>query len=151
VVELTLEEPPGEATHWTGRKRARVPDLTLGIRDAHAAEPSLFFVEMHRCTEPNERVAQPELQRLKGKFADYLAYARAKRHLEKFGVSNFRVLTVTGGGESKMENSANAAHNVCQGNGAGRFLVTTIAAFEVADPFEAVWLDASGKEVRFGV
>ena len=50
-----------------GRKRSRVPDLTLGIQDTKAAEPSWFFIEMHRCTEPNERFAQPDLQSIKAK------------------------------------------------------------------------------------
>ena len=47
--------------------------------------------------------------------------------------------------------AAKAAHDVCGGNGVGRFLVTNVAAFEATDPFKAVWLDASGKEVRLEV
>jgi hypothetical protein len=46
---------------------------------------------------------------------------------------------------------AKAAHDVCGGNGVGRFLVTNVAAFEAADVFEVLWLDASGKEVRLEV
>jgi hypothetical protein len=47
-----------------------------------------------------------------------------------------------------VQNIARAAHDVCGGVGAGRFLVTSVTAFEAADPFEALWLDASGREVR---
>ena len=29
VLDLTLSEPPGEATHWTGRMMARASDVSL--------------------------------------------------------------------------------------------------------------------------
>ena len=112
---FTHELSPGQKARSLdipGRKRSRVPDLNLGIQDAKAAAPSLFFIEMHRGTEPNERYAQPELQSLKAKYQDYLSYARAKRHIEQFGVTNFRVLTVTTGGEKNLSNIAKTAGEI---------------------------------------
>src|SRR3712207_7474758 len=41
-----------------------------------------------------------------------ICYARSKRCLEQIGVSNFRVLTVTEGGEQKIENVAEAAGRI---------------------------------------
>jgi transposase len=43
VLDLTLSEPPGEATHWTGRMMARASDVSLRsvqrIWAAHGLEP----------------------------------------------------------------------------------------------------------------
>jgi transposase len=43
VLDLTLSEPPGEATHWTGRMMAKAPGVSLRsvqrIWDAHGLEP----------------------------------------------------------------------------------------------------------------
>jgi hypothetical protein len=61
------------------------------------------------------------------------------------------VLTIAAGGERKVKNLAATAGEVCDGQGVGRFLVTNFAALENADPFEALWLDASGNEVRLAI
>lgn len=136
-----------------GEAKALEPDLidALVPRD-DSGEGDLFFVERHMGTEPNTRYSQPDLEHLTGKYEHYLAYARSKKSIEQFGIVNFRVLTVTSGGEINMHNIAKAAHDVCGGAGVGRFLVTSAAALEQADdPLEVVWLDASGKEVRLEV
>jgi hypothetical protein len=112
------------------------------------AEPSLFFVEADRGTMPNARYSSPHIEHLAGKYERYLTYARGKRSLEQFGIANFRVLTVTDGGAAKVENVARAAHEVCGGVGAGRFLATSFAELEARDAFDVAWLDANGKEVR---
>ncbi len=111
----------------------------------------MFFLEWHTGSEPNTRYRSPMLEHLTGKYQGYLAYARAKKSREQFGIANFRVLTVTGGGDAKMQHIAKAAHDVCGGVGAGRFLVTNFAALETHDALEVPWLDASGKEVRLGL
>ena len=100
---------------------------------------------------PNIRFRSPHLEHLAGKYERYLAYARAKRSLEQFGVANFRVLTVTDGGETKVRNVAETARDVCGSVGVGRFLVTSFAALEASDALNVAWLDASGKELRLGL
>jgi hypothetical protein len=112
------------------------------------SEPNLFFAEINMGSEPNGRHAASELQHLEYKYDAYLRYARSKRCLEQFGVSNFRVLTVTEGGEQKVANVAEAASRICDGVGVGRFLVTNFDTLLSGDPFEIPWLDASGKETR---
>jgi hypothetical protein len=142
----------GRALEVPGEEKLLYPDLIFDVVPQAAPDKeSLFFLEWHTGSEPNTRYRSPELEHLTGKYEGYLAYARAKKSREQFGVSNFRVLTVTSGGEAKMQHIAKAAHEVCGGVGVGRFLVTNVAAFEAADPFDAAWLDASSKEVRLEV
>jgi hypothetical protein len=85
------------------------------------------------------------------KYDGYLSYARAKRHVEQFGISNFRVLTVTTGKRRKTANVAETDGGVCKGVGIGRFLVTSLTTLARGDVFEVPWLDASGREVQLGV
>jgi hypothetical protein len=61
------------------------------------------------------------------------------------------VLTVTTGGEGKVENVAQTALEVCDGMGVGRFLVTNFATLEQGDPFAVPWFDACGNEVRLEI
>jgi hypothetical protein len=129
-----------------GRDRPLYPDWSFTIAP-EGKEASLFFVEVDRCTEPNVRRGSEHLQSLARKYEGYLSYARAKRHVEQFGVSNFRVLTITTGEGKKVANVAEAAGEVCGGVGVGRFLVTSFATLTNSDPFEIDWLDASGKDV----
>jgi hypothetical protein len=132
-----------------GEGKPLYPDWTFALlRSDASSEPCLFFVEADRSTMPNIRFRSPHLEHLAGKYERYLAYARAKRSLEQFGVANFRVLTVIDGGEIKVQNVAGAANEVCGGVGVGRFLVTSFAALEASDALDAPWLDASGREVR---
>ena len=147
-LECAHELAPGQkarALSIPGRKRSLVPDLTLSMCAENAAEPSLFFVEMHRGTEPNERFAQPELQSLKSKYEGYLSYARAKRHLEQFGVSNFRVLTITTGGERNLANIAKAAGDVTGTNGVNRFLVARLDELSTLGLFSCRFVNAAGQ------
>jgi hypothetical protein len=133
-----------------GEGKPLFPDWVFAVARG-GAEPCLFFVEADRGTMPNARLASPHIEHLAGKYERYLAYARAKGSLGQFGIANFRVLTVTDGGETKVGNVARAAHEVCGGVGAGRFLATSFAALEAQDAFDAAWLDASGRKIRFYV
>jgi len=134
-----------------GEEKLLYPDWVFAVARSDAAgEGSLFFLEWHTGSEPNVRYRSPELEHLAGKYEGYLAYARARRSREQFGIANFRVLTVTGGGEAKMQHIAKAAHDVCGGVGVGRFLVTSFASLETSDALDAPWLDAGGGEVRLG-
>ncbi len=134
-----------------GRDGLLYPDwiFTLAQNGSARHEPSLFFLELNRSTEPNVRYGANDLQSLARKYEGYLAYGRAKRHVEQFGVRNFRVLTVTTGGETKVGNVARTAYDVCGGVGSGRFLVTNFDMFsEHGDPFALPWLSASGEVTR---
>jgi hypothetical protein len=129
-----------------GSERKLYPDWLFAI-PKEEREPSLFLTEINMSTEPNGRHAASELQSLEYKYDAYLRYAHSKRCMEQFGVSNFRVLTVTMGGEEKVKNVAAAAGRVCNGVGVGRFLLTNFATLASGDPFEVPWLDAGGTAV----
>jgi hypothetical protein len=129
-----------------------VPDWIFTITDdSGTAEPSLFFLEVDRVTEPNIRYRHHGLQSLARKYESYLAYARAKQHVEQFGTRNVRVLTVTTGGEEKMRHLAQTAHDVCQGVGAGRFLVSNFEALASESPLTLLWINGAGEHVRLGL
>lgn len=128
-----------------------VPDWIFSITHAEAAEPSLFFLEVDRSTEPNVRYRHHALQSLARKYEGYLAYARAKRHVEQFGTRNVRVLTITSGGQEKMRHLAKTAHDVCQGVGAGRFLVTNFETLSSESPLTLFWINGAGERVRLGL
>ena len=129
-----------------GRDRRLVPDWTITLGMAGSAnEPSLFFIEKDKSTEPNRRYRSPELQSLAFKFAGYLAYARARQQLRQFGLKNFRVLTITDGGETKMANVARTAFEVTGGVGVERFLVTSSAELSAVGPLRCGWLNAAGQ------
>ena len=125
-------------------------------------EPALFFIEVDRDTEPNERhgyrtvegggddfdaLDVSEAESFGRKFDGYFSYARAERQREQFGTKNFRVLTITTGGEKKVLNLAGAIQVATHGIEARRYLTTNFAALAAADPFAAPWLDASGSLV----
>lgn len=148
--EALARGPNARALHVPGGEKPLYPDWAFAIEPTNR-EASLFFVEVDRCSEPNVRHGSSDLQSLARKYDGYLAYARAKRQIEQFGVSSFRVLTVTTGEERKVANVARTAGEMCAGVGVGRFLVTSFAALAQGDVFAVPWLDASGREVRLGI
>jgi hypothetical protein len=139
----------GRALEIPGTTKLLEPDFIPAlVPSTDLGKEELFFVERHMGTEPNTRYSSPQLEHLTGKYEGYLSYARAKKCYEQFGIANFRVLTVTSGGAINVGNIVKAAEAVCDGVGAGRFLVTTAAALDTSDPLEVTWFDASGNAVR---
>jgi hypothetical protein len=134
----------GQALIIPGRDKLLRPDWIFALRD-ETSESELFFVEVHRGTEPNRRRRSPNLQSLERKLKGYLLYARAKRSQAQFGVRHFRVLTITTGGEANVANIAATARRVTGGIGDGRFLVTSFATLSGADPFAAIWRNGAGE------
>jgi hypothetical protein len=130
-----------------GHDELLYPDWLFFLVLEWAAE-SLFFVELHTGSEPQERFAQPDLSNLKGKYEGYTAYALTKRHLAQFGVNGFRVLTVITGGERMLENVVATAASVTGGQGDNRFLATRLDDLLAADPLELLWRNAAGEPVR---
>jgi hypothetical protein len=134
-------------------KRSLIPDWIFFILGTHRmiSDASLFFLERDRSTEPNVRHSQDYLESLKRKYEWYLAYARAKRHVEQFGIKNFRVLTIVSGGEAKMRNVAKTAYEVSGGVGAGRFLVTNSQTLREQDALTLPWLTAAEQTTTLGL
>ena len=140
-------------------------DDTFAIGRA-GKEPALFFIEADCDSEQNKPkmqrtvagegddfdvLVEREAESIGRKFDGYFSYARAERQVEQFGIKNFRVLTITTGGEKKVLNLAGAIQVATHGVEARRYLTTNFAALGAADPFAAPWLDASGSLVSLGL
>ncbi len=83
----------GRALAVPGEEKLLYPDWIFDVVPQAAPEnENLFFLEWHTGSEPNTRYRSPALEHLTGKYQGYLAYARAKKSLEQFGIANFRVL-----------------------------------------------------------
>jgi Replication-relaxation len=108
------------------------PDGFFGLRDAKGR--SSFFVEADRGTMTLERFTR--------KLKAYAAYFRQKKHEEKFGITFFRVLTVTSSAERQRNllSSAEAAEDLRRLK--RMFLFTTEEKLSLARPetiFEKLW------------
>jgi hypothetical protein len=102
------------------------------VRDAKGR--SSFFVEADRGTMTLERFTR--------KLKAYAAYFRQKKHEEKFGITLFRVLTVTSSAERQRNllSSAEAAEDLRRLK--RMFLFTTEEKLSLARPetiFEKIW------------
>jgi hypothetical protein len=109
---------------------------------------SLFFLEFHTGSEPEERFGSPDLSHLSDKYERYLLYALAKQHVSQFGVPGFRVLTVITGGERMLENVVDTAARVTGDQGVNRFLATRLDDLLEGDPLELSWRNAANEPVR---
>jgi hypothetical protein len=123
------------------------PDWTFALIE-EASDASLYFLELHRGTEPLMRFGSPDLSHLKGKYERYLAYALAKQHVAQFGVNGFRVLTVITGGERMLDNVIETAASVTGDQGVNRFLAARLEDLLETDPLKLEWRNAAGDPVR---
>ena len=108
------------------------PDGFFGLRDAKGR--SSFFVEADHGTMT--------LKRFTRKLKAYAAYFREKKHQEKFGITFFRVLTVTSSAirQRNLITSAEAAEDLRRLK--KMFLFTTEEKLSLARPesfFEKIW------------
>lgn len=96
-----------------------------------------FFVEIDRGSIDNKRI----LNRMKG----YYNFWLQKRHIKKFGIGNFRVLTITTT-QQRMENLIETTKKVRKGNiGSNLFWFTTFDRYSLENPkniFEKIWRKA---------
>lgn len=130
-------------------ERRIVPDLIEVIFKNEKA--NLLFVEVHRHTEPNRRFNTPELESIADKYERYLGYARTKANVRQFGVAGFRVLTVATGSDEQIDNIVSKAAEVTGGEGADRFLVTSLEQLRQGDAFGPAWKNAAGKLVSLAL
>ena len=121
------------------------PDGFFGLRDAKGR--SSFFVEADRGTMTLERFTR--------KLKAYAAYFRQKKHEQKFGITLFRVLTVTSNVERQrnLVSSAEAAEDLRRLK--KMFLFTTeekLSLVRQETIFEKIWtVPASGEpQLLFG-
>ena len=150
LAEAALREdlPPGRQFHWAVavrhqgemRRVGLIPDGVFALRDA-VGRRVLCFVEADRGTMPVSRRSLAQSSFLR-KLLAYGATWEQGLHGSRFGVTRFRVLTVTSS-PSRARRLVEACGEL--GRGRGLFLFTDQAAFlAAADPFTLEWLDGHG-------
>ena len=99
---------------------ALVPDRVFGLQFNDIRKRAYFFLEADRGTMPIKRnnLYQSSMQK---KFLGYLAGHRAKHHTQRYGIGNFRVLTVTTSSD-RANNMIDNLKELTGGRGSGLFL-----------------------------
>jgi hypothetical protein len=144
TLELAARGTPLELVAWEQRrsvlldwaehddKRLSVnPDALLGLKDRDKPEglnTTYFFLEVVRSRESDYREQQSYFMR---KIHGFIAYHRQGGHRERYGIGNFRVITVTPTKQRAM--------NLCEklqkaGLASGRFWFTDLAAVSPEEP-----------------
>jgi hypothetical protein len=128
-----------------------IPDKIFGLDFTQARKRSYFFVEADRATMPVMR-SHPRQTSFHQKILAYLAGAGAgNAHGKRFGIGNFRVLTVTTSAE-RMETMIAAVKLATRGQGSNQFLFTDRASvLECPDILALEWISGKGERVRLGV
>jgi len=146
--DLAPGRPPSTAFKWTvpvarGDERRRTglfPDRTFALEDTATGERVLCFLEADRATMPVTRRSLMQSSYIR-KLLAYEATWTQGVHRERFGVSRFRVLTVT-------TTPARATHlaAACEGltRARGLFLFTDIASITAAPSVLTLdWISAN--------
>ena len=107
-----------------------VPDWVFGLDFTDQRKRSYFFLEADRGTMSIKRdnLNQSSMQK---KFLAYLHGHRVKHHTERYGIQNFRVLTVTTS-EDRAANMIANVKDITGGRGSNVFLFTDGAAVAAA-------------------
>ncbi len=153
---LLASLPTGTKRHdspWTmtarlaqGGRRAAisvVPDAVFALHFKEFDQRSFFFVEADRATMPITRsdMSQSSFRR---KLLSYLAAHNEKQHVERFGFSNLRVLTLTTSSE-RVASMLDVVREITSGRGSGMFLFADVGMIAAnPDPFTTPWQTTSG-------
>ncbi len=143
---------PARIVHAGGTHDVRViPDKIFGLDFTQARKRSYFFVEADRATMPVMR-SHPRQTSFHQKILAYLAGAGSgNSHGKRFGIGNFRVLTVTTSKE-RIATMLEAVKLATEGSGSNQFLFTDRASILAApDVLSLEWLSGKGEKVRLGV
>jgi hypothetical protein len=140
---------PGKIIHAGTTLEVRViPDHVFGLDFTQARKRSYFFVEADRATMPVMR-SHPRQTSFHQKILAYLAGAGSgNAHGKRFGIGNFRVLTVTTSRE-RMGTMIDAVKLATRGNGSNQFLFTDRASvLACPDVLMLEWTSGKGERVR---
>jgi hypothetical protein len=125
-----------------------IPDKVFGLDFTAARKRSYFFVEADRATMPIMR-SHPRQTSFHQKILGYLAGAGATNaHGKRFGIGNFRVLTITTS-RTRIETMVAAVKLATNGNGSNQFLFIDRASFLACfDPLHLEWISGKGEHVQ---
>jgi len=119
---------------WADNGRGRLsvnPDALFGLKNREKPEgqnTSYFFLEVVRSRESDYRKGESYFMR---KMAAFVAYHRQGKHTARYGISNFRVITITP--------TRQRAENLCRklvnaGLASARFWFTDLASVSPDEP-----------------
>ncbi len=126
---------------------AHVPDKMFGLDLTVARKRVYFVLEADRATMPVQRnnLNQTSVQR---KFLAYFQAYRAGVHKDRYGIGNFRVLTVTTSPQ-RIATMVEAVKTLSGGSGSNLFLFADAAALSTAsDVLSFEWTSGKGEPVR---
>lgn len=126
---------------------AQVPDKMFGLDLTGARKRIYFVLEADRATMPvlRSNLKQTSVQR---KLLGYFHAYRTGVHKDRYGIANFRVLTVTTSPQ-RMATMLQAVKDLTGGSGSNLFLFADAAVLSAADDvltFE--WTSGKGEPVR---
>jgi len=125
---------------------AIIPDKAFGFDFTIARKRPYFFLEADCATMP---VWRSNLQQssMRKKFLVYHHGHAAQLHTARYGVGNFRVLTVTSSAE-RIASMIDAVKQITSGKGTNLFLFATAAAVRTCNDFLALpWTSGKGETV----
>jgi Replication-relaxation len=123
-----------------------VPDKVFGLDFTAERKRVYFLLEADRATMP---IARTNLRQtsIKSKLAAYYHGYRADEHRGRFGIGNFRVLTVTTSPQ-RLASMVEASMQVTGGAGSNLFLFADIACLiDTPDVLTFEWISGKGDKV----
>jgi len=132
------------------RDAAVVPDAVFGLDFTAERRRTYFFYEADRGTMPVTRKPTSSRTAFARKLAVYWHAHQAKLHTARFGIGNFRVLTVAKS-RARIASMIDAAKEVTGGGGSNLFLFTDQSSLAKSlDVLALEWLSAKGEDVSLG-
>jgi hypothetical protein len=129
----------------TREKLSVVPDGLFGLRFADDTG-TFYLLEIDRGTIPIARSVSTH-RSITRKLSTYIEGWRTGRHLQQFGLSNLRVITVTNSAV-RMENMLRAVDAITDGAGTGFLLFGVAADLDKQNPLDYDWINGRRECVR---
>jgi hypothetical protein len=124
----------------TCHRIAATPDAVFALHFKRSDSRSYFFVEADRGTMPIDRsdLTQSSYRR---RLLAYLAAHKSRQPIERLGMGNLRVLTVTASSE-RVASMIATVKDITGGKGSSMFLFATADKLASGDPLSHEWISA---------
>lgn len=143
---LTARVQHNGAEHQVGT----IPDYVFGLDFTALRKRSYFFFESDRATMPVVRSRLDQTSYYRKLLCYFAGGGSANAHGQRFGIGNFRVLTLTTTPE-RTANMIAALRDLTGGAGLRQFLfIDRRAASAAPDLLALEWVSASGESARLG-
>ncbi len=129
-----------------GTEIAVAPDKMFALHFADRNRTNYFLVEADRATMPIERASLVQSSVRKKLLAYHHGHA-AKRHTTLWGVSGFRVLTITTSKE-RIASMIEVVKKITNGKGSNVFLFADVETLTRNDPLTLPWISGKGTMVQ---